>query len=251
MLSPRAMTLILTYLQSLKGRAEKRRTRPLPITRPVLHFLHIGKTGGSAINYALAKVRATDICSIQMHGHATRLRDVPPGEKVIYFLRDPVTRFVSGFYSRKRRGQRNLIPWSAGETEAFSRFRTPNELACSLSCNDEEKRRAGFDAMKNISHVKSSYWDWFECETYYLSRLRDIWFIGFQERLDDNFETLRTKIRLPEAVQLPRDEILAHRNPGSSDLHLEETAVENIRQWYARDFEFVEFARANAGNRLL
>jgi len=42
--------------------------------------------------------------------------------------------------------------------------------------------------MRSIFHVKDSYWKWFDNEQYYHSRLCDIFFIGFQENLSEDFD---------------------------------------------------------------
>ena len=71
----------------------------------VVHILHIRKTGGSAVKESLGPYTMTDKFRIKLHGHSFTLKDVPKGEKVVFFLRDPFTRFVSGFYSRKRKNR--------------------------------------------------------------------------------------------------------------------------------------------------
>ena len=68
-------------------------------------------------------------------------------------------------------------------------------------------------AMRNIAHVRDSYWKWFESEEYFLSRLEDLFFIGFQEHLSADFEILKSKLRLPDSLLLPMDPIQAHANP--------------------------------------
>jgi len=98
-----------------------------PRERP-LHFLHIGKTGGTAVKHALKPVAAPGY--LMLHGHDVRLHDVAPDEQVFFFLRDPLSRFVSAFYSRQREGRpRYVVPWTPDEEAAFGRFRTANELA--------------------------------------------------------------------------------------------------------------------------
>ena len=52
----------------------------------------------------------------------------------IFPLRDPVTRFVSGFYSRLRRGRTAVLhPAHEAERKAFEWFPTPQELADALA----------------------------------------------------------------------------------------------------------------------
>jgi hypothetical protein len=211
----------------------------------MLHFLHIGKTGGSAIKHALEPYARTGSYVITLHPHRTRLRDVPSGEKIVFFLRDPVSRFLSSFYSRKREGRpRYYRPWSEEERAAFERFSTPHELATALSSEEEDVKAAAIKAMRSIKHVKSSYWDWFENETYFLVRSGDVLFVGLQERLNDDFERLKKKLGLPPMAELPQSDVEAHRAPPDEDLHLGEEGLHNLRTWYARDYAFLELCAA-------
>ena len=92
--------------------------------------------------------------------------------------------------------------------------------------------------MKSIEHVRDSYWKWFESEEYFLSRIDDIFFIGFQENLSQDFETLKLKLGLPQCVCLPTDDVLAHRTPAHLAKTLDDQAVENLRHWYVEDIKF-------------
>ena len=132
------------------------------------------------------------------------------------------------------------MPWRPEERAAFVRFSTPNELALALSSADREEAEAGRAAMRHIRHVRDSYWKWFENEEYFRSRERDLFFIGFQERLSADFEILKSRLGLPRGSSLPDDDVEAHRNPRSLDRSLREEAVENLRGWYEADFRFVE-----------
>lgn len=81
-----------------------------------VHFLHIGKTGGSAVKFALKEYSKTSWCKITFHDHKTSLSDIPEGEKIFFFLRDPISRFISGFYSRQRKGlPRYYSEWTSEE----------------------------------------------------------------------------------------------------------------------------------------
>ena len=212
--------------------------------RPLVHFLHIGKTGGSAFKHTLGTYSPKGPYQVVFHKHGVRLRDVPEGEGFMFFVRDPVARFISGFYSRQRQGRpRRVSPWSSEERAAFERFSTPNELAVAITSASVAEREAAHAAMRGIAHVRSSYWLWFEDEAYFLSRLPDLFFIGFQERLSEDFEILRSRLGLPEEARLPSDPTLAHRTPESLDRRLSTEAVENLERWYARDFEFFERCR--------
>lgn len=210
-----------------------------------VHFLHIGKTGGSAVKFALQEHLVTRRYSISLHRHGTKLRDVPEGELVFFFVREPISRFVSGFYSRRRLGQpKTLVPWSEGEREAFEYFDSANRLAEAISARDETRRAKALRAMGSIQHVRSSYWDWFANEEYFRRRSSDIFFLGFQGQLFEDFERLKSMLCLPRRVELPTNPIHAHRNPPDTDKTLTQEAIENLNRWYRADFEFLALCQS-------
>jgi len=212
--------------------------------RQVIHFLHIGKTGGSAIKSALRRKNKTRQYVIALHSHKFRLRDCPDGEKVIFCVREPLQRFISGFYSRQRQGQPLYhVPWSEEEAAAFHHFETPNELALGLSANDPEIKKKAIAAMQSIQHVKNSYWDWFENEAYFVGRIADILLVCEQEKLNNDFARLKKMIGLPDNVALPKNSDKAHINPKNLDKKLDEQAVINLEQWYAKDYAFLDLLR--------
>jgi hypothetical protein len=223
---------------------------------PVLHFLHIAKAGGTAIRVAIKPHWTTGRYRLQPHPHKFTFREVPAGEKVFFFLRDPIARFVSAFYSRQRQGLPLKVDrqWSPEEAVAFGKFHTPNELASALASNDEAARLSASHAMRGIFHVKTTFLDCFESDAYFLSRLSDVLFIGFQESLAQDFERLKIKLDLPPSVQLPDDE-RAHRNPAGLDKHLDDKAIAALRAWYARDYDFLHLCQqlapqVNGGGKL-
>lgn len=212
--------------------------------KQVVHFLHIGKTGGTAIIEAIKYNLTNNKYIIQIHGHDFRLKDVPIGHKCFFCLRDPISRFVSGFYSRKRKGQPKYNnPWKINEEIAFNQFSTPNELAFALSSEDINVQESAIKAMKNIGHVKSHYWDWFHDKEYFVSRIEDIMFVGYQENLECDFEKLKKILLLPNSLQLPQDKVISHRSNSNEDKHLDDKAKQNLMLWYAQDYKFIKLCK--------
>jgi hypothetical protein len=204
-----------------------------------VHFLHIGKTGGSAIKAVLKEFPETPRYTINLHGHSTSLKDVPKGEPVVFFLREPVSRFVSGFYSRQRKGQpRYYSEWSPKEKKVFDHFPTPGKLATSLA-NEEA---LALMAMEHILHFKR-YSAWYGDFDYFESRLDDVLFVGFQESLDAGFAQLKRILEIPDEVDLPTDDVGAHRNPRSVDKTVDERGVAALRKWYSEDIRFVSLCK--------
>jgi hypothetical protein len=208
--------------------------------RQIAHLLHIGKTGGTATKRALKGYERAGEYELVLHEHECTLENVPIGEKVIFFVRDPISRFISGFYGRQRQDRpRHNAPWSPEEEIAFRRFNTPNELALALSSDDQERREAAVHAIKSIDHLKCPHWTWFKNERYFASRRSDILLIGFQQTLAEDFALLKRILNLPEDVNLPEDDVAAHRNPKQLDKCLDQQATRNLKIWYARDYQFI------------
>lgn len=208
-----------------------------------LHFLHIGKTGGTAITEALTPV--AERFGIVLHTHSTKLQDVPRTHRVFFFVRHPIPRFVSGFFSRLRRGApRYNFEWSASEAEAFGHFQKASDLAEALSSTNPEVRRHAQEAMRGIQHVSSTYREWFAGEEEIQNRLDSIVLIGLQEKLSEDFERLKALLNLPPALGLPADDVRAHRTPGSFDRKLSPLAEKNLLEWYSEDVRLYEYCSA-------
>ncbi len=233
--------------RALRRPLERRRYhRSLQVDRDrgvrVVHFLHVRKAGGSAVKSALEGVDFERRgVHFELHPHRFGLRDVPAGDTVFFFLRDPVTRFVSGFWSRFRMGRpKNDIPWNREERRAFAAFATPNALALALSADDPALRRSAVRAMRGIRHVNSFYSDWLVSGDYLRARAADVLLAGRLESLDRDFARLKGLLELGDDLVLPNDGVRSHRSPGGEDKRLDEEAEANIRRWYAEDYAFIE-----------
>ncbi|MCO6483500.1 MAG: sulfotransferase family 2 domain-containing protein [Flavobacteriales bacterium] len=204
-------------------------------SKPVVHFLHIPKTGGTAIKHALQGAVSPKF-EIALHDHGFRLADVPIGEFAVFFLREPIDRFVSGFNSRLRQGKpRYSSKWTADEAIAFERFSTPNDLAEALLSGDEATKQAALHAMNSISHVRDKFSHWFG-EKLDLADPR-ILFVGFQDRLDQDFASLARLLALKDIPALPSSDKDAHRNPPEMSRTLSPKAIATIQDWYADDLD--------------
>ena len=200
-----------------------------------LNILHIGKTGGNSLRTALLPY--VDKCSLIIHGHEITLQNIPSGQKVLFVVRDPVERFVSGFNSRLRRGlPLNLAEWTQGERIAFARFGTPNDLAAALGSENLVEQAAARAAMSEIYHPSRALSFWLHSSDYVLKRRADIVFIASTEHLNSDFECIKRLLDLPRAARLPEDEIGRHATPAGFQTCLSEEAASNLRQWYYPDY---------------
>ncbi len=211
--------------------------------REPLHVLHVGKTGGTALNHVLVEHAAVCRYRPVFGGHELTLADVPVGERFMFFIRDPLSRFVSAFNSRLREGRpRYHYPWRDEEKVAFARFKTPDQLATALSADDGALRSEAEAAMRGVGHLSTAYSFWFGDEAAFRARMPNVFFIGFQERLDLDFAALRERLGLPAEAELPRGDA-AHEAPAGLDRRLSDAGEANLREWYADDLAFVELCR--------
>jgi hypothetical protein len=204
--------------------------------RPAAHFLHIGKTGGTAVKVAIRQAQSSSNYRVELRKHEIRLAAVPDDDYFFFCVRDPVSRYLSGFLSRQREGQpRYRIPWREDEAAAFGHFQSPDTLAVSLTAGGTEQEDAEA-AMRAIRHVRDSYWDWFRDPDYFRSRADHILWVGHQEALE--LSPLAATLGF-ENLQLPTDPWEANRGPQAKP-ELSDLARANLRNWYARDYEFLD-----------
>lgn len=218
-----------------------RRIRAACTGRGNVHFLHIRKTGGTALKSALTPFPVTPRWVIYMHPHRVTLRDVPRGHCVMFVTRDPLARYVSGFGSRLRQGApSHNVPWTDDERIAFGHFPTPESLALALDPQHPEHERA-LHAMRSISHLNCYYSDWFGSEQELEKRAGDVLFIGRTESLDADFAALRAALELPGGLALPGDARAANRTSGGSAPALSARASTLLKDWYAADYRFLDW----------
>jgi len=247
--------------------------------KQIVHFLHIGKTGGTAFIESLKEMGVlknaptflesfkeiitfnksprkriyaeTSSYVICLHNHSVTLKDIPVGEKVFLFVRDPMQRFISGFYGRKREDKpRYYIPWSSWEKEAFNTFNNANDLAISLDSINEETRKSALTAMRTIQHVATFLAGWLGTVEYLKSRENDILFIGFQETLNSDVIKLGKLLNFPREIDLPKDNIKRHKTPDFYKRELTDKAIKNLKEWYSRDYKIFALCQDIASKKV-
>lgn len=205
-----------------------------------IHLLHIGKTGGTSLTKML-KGLSNKRYIIKIHPHEFSLRDVPKDDLAIFFLRNPIDRFVSGFYSRKRKGQPTYnVPWNLEEEKAFAIFESPSILAEALSSGDSQIQKDAINAMNGIRHVNTHFKDWLIDQSYLENHIKQLFFIGFQENFDEDLKALYLKITKKEWNQ---EVIRSHQTAQKEDKLMSEKASLNIKHWYEDDFELYQFCK--------
>lgn len=206
-----------------------------------VHFIHIGKTGGTAVRHALTEAGnpMTRYGQTHLHRHSFNLPRVPEGDYAFFTVRDPVDRFVSSFYSRLRQGApRYDVPWSCSEKLAFSWFQSPQALGDALAGSGPDRDRAQ-QAMNAIRHINRPHSHWLRGPRYLRKHAHQIVFVARQEQLAADWEQLKVAFELPPELALPADPMRAHRSEPTQDKTLSPAAQEALREWYYRDYQLL------------
>ncbi len=217
-----------------------RRVRRSKPGRRVVYFLHIGKAAGSQVKQMMAQVNAAR-SDIYLHGltHDVTLAELPEPSDYFFSIRDPISRFRSGFYSRKRRGRPlNDIAWTPHEESAFANFEHAANLADALFATGEEGMRAAA-AMKSIRHTAQDQIDWFALAGDIFTVRPPVWVLR-QEHLETDLKVLLERLGVDFEPEARRDAKGAHANDYSGIPDLTETGIANLKRWYAQDFAFYE-----------
>jgi len=200
-----------------------------------IHFLHIRKTGGMAIRAALGPV--AEAAGVRFHPHRIGLAQIPQAERVFFLVRDPVSRFVSGFNSRLRMG-RPLFdnPWNESEARAFARFESAGALAEALAREEPDAAAA----MHGIRHINQPLQSWLVSEERLRAQMPNIVWIGHTETLDADFPLLAQRLGVAGRVTLPDDAVLSHRTPGGMATALSAAGHDAVARWYGEDMRLLD-----------
>lgn len=200
-----------------------------------VHYLHISKTGGTSIIHHLTELNQNNNNPYEFcfYNHQVLLRHLPKDQQYFFSVRDPISRFVSGFYSTKN--QNKGIPWTSDEKIAFDFFSDANDLAENLFVTSAVGSRA-HDAMLAIKHVAGFQCSWLDPQRQ-LETHPPV-HVLFQETLESDFNALLSKLALdPISLTVKNNAV------DQSNLSLSQTAIDKLKIWYQRDFAVINRLR--------
>ncbi|MCB1444688.1 MAG: sulfotransferase family 2 domain-containing protein [Rhizobiaceae bacterium] len=205
-------------------------------------LLHIGKTGGTAANAVIKENNKRGVGEfVRCYKHRVGLRDVHDEnmcERLMFFIREPVARYISAFNSRLRMGYpRHHGEWGPNEAIAFETFKTPNQLAEALGSEDAKVRDEALFAMNAIRHLRKAYQHYLGSVDLLGQEKDRIYFIGTTETFDDDFSLLRKLLGIDPSIALPTDDYGAHRTPDGFEKTVSEAGRRNVQAYYKEDYE--------------
>lgn len=200
----------------------------------IIYFLHVGKCAGTSISYILKNTNLSNYNNfffLKM-SHNIKLKNLEPDAKYIINCRNPIDRFVSGFYSRKRKGKKGLSEWSKDERSSFNFFDDANMLAEAISSLDKETKKKANFAMNSISHINNHFCTWLSSQD--LER-RPPMFIFQQEELSSDIELFLEKFNIEKNLKFLN--VNKHKFNYKNTSTLSDVAKQNLKRWYEKDFD--------------
>jgi len=215
-------------------------------------LIHVGKTGGTYIKDIIRHATGTAVArepqiindNLVLLDHKTLTETANIyGEdyRFAFVFRDPTERFISGFYSRLRMGipDRKVI-WSAREAAAFAFFKTPNDLAEALYCDDAYTMSAAHYSMNAIRHLHRGYEFHFGKQTRFAVHKQDkiVTCIDLKN-LDINIRPFLNQIGI-EQINIDIDQHSKMRTITDHSKHLSELARISLKEFWKSEYDFYE-----------
>tara|TARA_X000000950_G_scaffold159369_2_gene195240 strand:+ start:35280 stop:36221 length:942 start_codon:yes stop_codon:yes gene_type:complete len=208
------------------------------LSNNIINFLHVQKTGGRSLTHYIKHRRLTVNCYHYISNVNQELTNL------FFIIRDPITRFQSGFnhmffifYNLKDHwsndyGERSKYDYY------FEYFPTPNILAESLTSNNLKLKQIAEEAFKYINCINNGYDKWFE-----KINLKDIKFVIRFENLQQDLNNIFCK-----HLNIPLFKLYNYDTVGKKEWnqnnkqmkYLSEKAIKNLKIQYKRDYYFIE-----------
>lgn len=203
-----------------------------------INFLHIQKTGGRSLTRYIKMKRLPIVCNHYI------INVNKPLDNLFFIIRDPITRYVSGFNHMFFIVNELISHWSDiyGKKEQYNffykYFPTPNILAESITSHNVVKRKLAFEAFEYINCIKNSYNKWFE-----KIKLKDIQYILRFERLQTDINDIFCKKNNIPQFHLSNYDTVGKKKWNQQNHHmkyLSNVAIKNLKKIYIKDYYFID-----------
>ena len=205
------------------------------------YILHIPKTGGSNLRHTLGKAKGIIICD-----HPKTTLDPKPDDRFVFFVRSPLTRFVSAFITRLRCGRpRYNNAHQAAEKITFARYQSPEQLALDLGHADPLVHAKAIEAINSMMIMRQDFRFYLKSVDHLVANADKILFVGRNENMDEDYDQLIQKLGI-NAPPLSQDPVLRHKTPAEYEAltQLSPQARENVMRHYQEDYRLIKQLKA-------
>lgn len=204
---------------------------------PSLHFIHVGKCGGTAIMYNFMK----NGIHLEQY-HLNRPTNETIRQKYfLLWIRNPLCRFVSAFYHAKNtlQGDESLIPYRKDKksfvfSETYDnliyRFETANDLALNLSRGHLHNRKNAMDCIfSDEEHILKGL-GYYTNNGDFIRKNKNRIFVGRLEHFEQDLKYfVESKLKVPFTLHMDNK---IRKNKNNNDKSLCQEAIDNLIAFY-------------------
>jgi hypothetical protein len=200
-------------------------------------FLHFGKTGGTFFTTSLSHYRHN---LAHVHHEDISLKRVCGQKCVVFFVRDPIDRWISGYYSRYRHGcPSHCSNWTQCEEEYFTKFPTVNSLAEALTETHTSTEKLLLKSAHNMVNCVGHLWRNF---AFYLKGLKTefnkIGYVGLTDNMTEDFQYFIKKFNFTQISKHTFEKI--HPNLSNKTNVLSEKGRQNLINLLVKDYYYMD-----------
>ncbi len=212
-----------------------------------IKFLHIGKTGGSFIRDNLKLIDIDNKVKFLTHKESILEND---GYQYIFFIRNPIDRFISAFWSRYRKGNpRYNFEWTIEEKITFEYFKTPNQLAEAIFSDDKYIKEKANKAIESIPHLRMNLSFHLKDKDNIKDCIGKILYIGRLETINNDLNNIIKILGYSkeDLKEIKNDNITTHKTPSeySKLSNISKLGKMNLTKYFKNDYEIIKFINNN------
>lgn len=161
-----------------------------------INVLCLPKSGGYLLKKILSNI-VSEQYDFVLHKVDTKLEDIPVGQKVVFFVRNPVEKFARAFYMRFNQGAPFYnSKWNSNEASAFESFKSSKKLAEGLSHKNVSIRTKAILSLNQIAYLTTLISDYLGDLKEVEMRTKDIAFVGNADKMLDELERFKNAFNL-------------------------------------------------------
>jgi len=181
--------------------------------KEVVYVIHINKTAGTSLVSSIRNLgwKAKKFFIVPLP-HNVGIMDVPHHQKIAFFVRNPLTRFASGFEHVKHRGRPAYdYVLTDNEEYVFKHFQSFQELVEATNSPEGRLNELSVFAWSSVVHLRLNYRHYFGDIDYLRRQLDRIVFVGEQEDFAEDWKRFFKKFYGKEVPVEEKNVLAKHR----------------------------------------
>jgi len=204
----------------------------LNLNKNLIYYIHIGKTGGTLLKSIFLN-KKNNIYSLS---EDTKLYELDTNQKYIVSIRDPISRFISAFYSRRNKSEIYSKQFFSIEAIGFYLYKNANNLAEDLYSKNILKTILSHISMRCIPTLNENIFYWFDIQDL---KKNPPSFIFENSSFIEDWKIFSEKFGFHKQ-EIFNNVDKENRTIGKEE-YLSEKAKENLKRYYKKDIKIYNY----------